>query len=74
MTIQKRTANRELVGVDQAAAILGGLSPWTLRAWAYKGTLASHKIGTRLMFDRAELDRFIAESERPRLSDKDAVA
>lgn len=67
------TKNRELVGLDEATHILGGLSPWTLRAWAYKGKVASHKMGTRLMFDRAELDRVISESERPRLHADDAA-
>ena len=64
--------HRELVGVDEAAHILGGLSPWTVRGMAYRGRIASHKIGTRLMFDRAELDRVISESERPRLAETNA--
>jgi Helix-turn-helix domain len=72
MANQKGKANRELVGLDEAARILGGLSPWTLRSWAYSGRISSHKISTRLMFDRAELDRIIPESERPRLHVEDA--
>lgn len=59
--------NRQLAGLEESCKILGNLSPWTLRGWAYKGKIASHKVGSRLMFDRAELDRFIKETERPRL-------
>jgi hypothetical protein len=66
MATQKHS-NRELVGLEEAARILGGVSIWTLRQWAYKGKISSHKLSTRLMFDRAELDRVITESERPRL-------
>ena len=58
--------SRQLIGVDEAAHNLG-LSPWTLRAWAYKGKIASVKISTRLLFDKAEIARVIAENERPRL-------
>ena len=43
-----------------------GLSPWTLRRWAYDGKIASHKLGTRLMIPQSELDRLISESFRPR--------
>lgn len=44
-----------------------GLSPWTIRRWAYTGKIASHKLGTRLMIPQSEIDRLITESERPRL-------
>ncbi len=44
-----------------------GLSPWTLRRWAYAGRISSHKLGTRLMIPQSEIDRLITESERPRL-------
>ncbi len=64
MTISKH--KRQLVSVDDAAQILG-LSHWTLRGWATKGIIASHRISTRLMFDRDEIDRLIRERERPRL-------
>ena len=58
--------NRQLIGVEEAAHNLG-ISPWTLRSWAYKGKVASVKISTRLLFDRAEIERVICEHERPRL-------
>ena len=58
--------NRKLLPLDEAADTLG-LSPWTLRLWARKGKVASHKVSTRLMFANDEIQRIIAESERPRL-------
>lgn len=65
--IPRSTENRrKLLGVVEAAEELG-LSHWTLRSWAYSGRLASHKLGTRLMIPRTEIDRIVAESERPRL-------
>lgn len=57
--------NRQLVSVNEAAQILG-ISHWTLRGWANRRMIASHKMSTRLMFDREEIDRVIRETERPR--------
>jgi predicted site-specific integrase-resolvase len=62
---------RQLLDVYTAARILG-LSHWTLRNWAYRGVVASHKISTRLMFDEAEIQRVIRESERPALVQRKA--
>ena len=42
-----------------------GLSEWTLRKWAYSGKVASIKLSTRLLFDKAELDRVLTENNRP---------
>jgi len=60
------TDNLQLVGVNEAAGLLG-MSHWNLRVWAYKGRIASVKIGRRLLFQRSELERVVAESTRPRL-------
>lgn len=57
----------QLLSVGQAAAALG-ISIWTLRGWAYRGQIASHKVGKRLMISTAEVARIIRESERPRLA------
>ena len=57
-----------LMNLTSAAEQLG-LSPWTIRAWAYSGKIASHKLGTRLMIPTSEIDRVIAKTERPRLSE-----
>ncbi len=57
---------RSLVGVASAADRLG-LSVHTLRNWCYQGRCASHKLGDKLMISSDEVERIIAESERPRL-------
>jgi excisionase family DNA binding protein len=59
----------KLISVQGAAAALG-ISVWTVRAWAYAGKISSNKLGKRLMVSSAEIDRIIAESERPRLEKK----
>ena len=56
-----------LIGVQQAADQLG-LSVWTIRFWAYNGKISSHKLGSKLMVSTAEIDRIVAESERPRVA------
>lgn len=58
--------NRVLLPVKAAAKRLG-LSVWGVREMAYSGRCASHKIGNRLMIASDEIDRIIAESERPRV-------
>ena len=57
---------QKLVGVSEAGNALG-LSKWTVRAWAYSGKIASHKVGARLMVSVEEIERVIRESERPRI-------
>lgn len=57
---------RQRLGVKPAAEYVG-MSEWTLRKWAYTGKIASIKISTRLLFEKSELDRIIAEGTRPRL-------
>ena len=59
------TQTEDLVDVSVAAQRLG-LSHWTLRAWAGKGRIGSHKLGRRLLFSPSELDRIVREGERPR--------
>jgi len=58
-----------LISTHEAALRLG-LSRWTLRDWCYRGRISSYKLGKtkmgRLMVSEAEIDRVIAESERPR--------
>lgn len=61
---------REYLSVQEAGK-LTGLSPWTWRAWAYQGKVASVKLGTarrsRLLIPRSEIDRVMHDSLRPRL-------
>lgn len=55
----------------QPAAEYTGLSPWTLRSYAYSGKISSYKIGTRLLFDIADLDQMIEAGRRPALAKQD---
>ena len=48
---------------DFAASI--GISVWTVRGWAYRGRIASIKLGARLMIPTTELDRLIEKNLRP---------
>ena len=63
--MEKTVGGPKLLTIQAAAATLG-LSVWTLRSWAYSGKICSNKLGRRLMVPAAEIDRLIAESERPR--------
>jgi excisionase family DNA binding protein len=51
-------------GLIKAAPVLG-VSPHTVRAWARQRRLPFHKLGRRLVFDRADLERFLAEHRVP---------
>lgn len=55
---------RQRMGVEDASDYMG-LSKWTLRKWAYAGKVASIKLSTRLLFDKAELDKVLTENTRP---------
>ena len=59
---------RTLLSLDDAASRLG-MSRFTLRDWALRGKVASHKVGTMLKISDAEVERIIAASERPRVVD-----
>jgi excisionase family DNA binding protein len=51
-----------LFSVKDAAAYLGGLSPYTVHAWLSQGRLNRTKIGSRTMIKASELERFIEAS------------
>jgi hypothetical protein len=53
--------------VKDAAQRLG-ISIWTLRLKAYKGDVASVKIGVKLLIPQSEIERLIQEGMRPRRS------
>jgi len=59
--------SQRLLSVKDFAALLG-LSVWTVRGWAYKGRVASVKLGVRMMIPTTELDRLTTENLRPALS------
>jgi excisionase family DNA binding protein len=65
----KTQTAQKLLTIQEAADTLS-LSVWTLRSWAYAGRISSHKLGKRLMVSQEELNRILAETERPRLKDR----
>jgi excisionase family DNA binding protein len=58
---------QRLLSVKDFGALLG-VSLWTVRGWAYKGRVASVKLGARMMIPTSELDRLITENLRPTVS------
>ena len=55
---RKRTtevAVGKLHSIESAAEFLGGLSPWTIRAWLSQGKLTRVKVGSRTMVLESEL-------------------
>lgn len=67
-TTAKEQTNPLVVSVYEAARLLG-LSEFTIRAWRRSKTIAYHKLGTRLMIPRAEIDRILIESRCERKAD-----
>jgi hypothetical protein len=61
----KAEKNDKLHSVDSAAEFLGGVSPYTIRAWLTAGRLTRIKIGRRTMVYESELRSLIKESVRP---------
>ena len=59
----EQSAPRKLLTIKEASERLGH-SVWTVRDWAYKGKIASHKFPNRLMVSDEEVDRIIAETYR----------
>jgi len=54
----------KLHSIESAAEFLGGLSPWTIRAWLTQGRLTRVKVGSRTMVREAELIA-LAQPETP---------
>jgi excisionase family DNA binding protein len=50
-----------------ATAEMLGLSIHTVRAMVYAGRIASVKLGSRLLISSLEINKLIAENERPRI-------
>ena len=47
--------------VDEAATDLG-ISPFTVRRWVAERKIAFFKVGGRIVFDRRDLDDFLARA------------
>lgn len=56
----------DLLDLVSAGQRLGGLSHWTLRAWAAAGKIATVKVGSRVLVPLGEIERIIAAGYRPR--------
>jgi excisionase family DNA binding protein len=52
-----------LLTIDQTAEYVG-LSAWTVRYWVRMGKLPSVKLGRRVLIERAELNRLVAENRQ----------
>ena len=57
-------SSQRLLSIKDFAASFG-ISVWTVRGWAYRGRIASVKLGARMMIPTTELDRLIEENLRP---------
>jgi hypothetical protein len=64
---KKRSIEPEYVGVAEAEAMTSR-SRWSWRRDAYNGTIASVKIGSRLLIPVSEIHRVISENTRPRVA------
>lgn len=49
----------KLYSVADAAALLGGISKWTVHSWLAKGRLRRTKVGSRTMISERDLQAFI---------------
>lgn len=62
------SVEKEFLSVIEAET-LSGMSRWTWRSYAYKGKVASNKVGKRLLIPLTEVRRVLAEGARPRLQE-----
>jgi hypothetical protein len=63
-TTELLNVEAEFVSVARAEA-LTGISQWTWRQYAYRGKIASSKLGTRLLIPVKEIRRVLAAGYRP---------
>jgi excisionase family DNA binding protein len=54
----------KLFDVEASAQMLGGVSPWTIRAWLSEGKLQPTKVGRRTMIRESELERFLQAEQQ----------
>jgi hypothetical protein len=64
--------SRNDVGIEKHLSVTEteletGISKWTWRRMAYRGDVASVKVGTRLLIPLSEINRVLQEGTRPRL-------
>jgi excisionase family DNA binding protein len=54
---------RLLLGVPEAAELLGGISPTTVRRLIAAGDLPVIRLGTRVLIERKSLERWIEQTK-----------
>jgi hypothetical protein len=59
-----RTENDPLHSIPSSAEFLGGISPWTVRAWISRGLIMRTKVGGRTFVRESELRRMIRDGEK----------
>jgi len=62
--VSERWDMEPLFSVEEAAKLLGGISPWTVRFWLSSGKLKRTKIGRRTMIAESELRKFIRDGNK----------
>ncbi len=62
----------ELLPISEFAKRLG-ISVWTARSWAYRGLVASVKLGKLLQIPASEASRLVSENFRPALNGDNAA-
>jgi hypothetical protein len=50
-----------LYSVKDSCALLGGISPWTLRGWIAQGKVVGVRVGRRRMLRLSEIRRLVRE-------------
>jgi excisionase family DNA binding protein len=60
----------QLLSVTDFAKRLGGISPWTVRAWCSQGRIERTKVGRRTMIAESELHRVVRDSAKAAASKK----
>ncbi|MHB2009537.1 MAG: helix-turn-helix domain-containing protein [Acidobacteriaceae bacterium] len=66
--MNKNVAN-DVIRIQEFADRLQ-ISIWTARQWAYRGKIASCKVGKHLLVPSREISRLIEENTRPRLESR----
>lgn len=55
--------DRLLYPVDEAVRLLGGITDRKLRSMATAGEITPTRIGSRVFYSKAEIERYIADQE-----------
>jgi excisionase family DNA binding protein len=56
-TVYETNPKAQLFSVDEAARVLGGISPWTLRKHIAAGNVKVTRIGRRVLLTAEEVER-----------------